>query len=78
MGSSEARAKGRGQCIFLQGQSAKIINQGFIRILYKYLFLSGFSSLYDVIHGWRRDEWMDESQEKASRKMTTMSLTICN
>jgi len=25
-----------------------------------YLFLPGFSSLYDAIHGWIRDEWMDE------------------
>jgi hypothetical protein len=27
-----------------------------------YLFISGFSSLYDAIHGWmmgRTDEWMD-------------------
>ncbi len=34
-----------------------------------YLFLSGFSSLYDAIHGW---------MEKASRKTTTTSFTICN
>ncbi len=37
-----------------------------------YLFLPGFSSLYDAIHG--QDGWM----EKASRKMTTTSFTICN
>jgi hypothetical protein len=40
-----------------------------------YLFLPGFSSLYDAIHGWmtgRMDGWM----EKASR--TTTSFTICN
>jgi hypothetical protein len=39
------------------------------------LFLPGFSSLYDAIHGWmtgRMDGW------KASRKMTTTSFTICN
>ncbi len=33
-----------------------------------YLFLSRFSSLYDAIHGW---------MEKASRKTSTMSFTIC-
>jgi hypothetical protein len=41
-----------------------------------------FFSLYDAIHGWiigRMDGWMDESRdEKASRKMTTTSFTICN
>jgi hypothetical protein len=38
-----------------------------------YLFLPGFSSLYDAIHGWmtgRMDGW------KASRKTTTTSFTI--
>jgi hypothetical protein len=25
-----------------------------------YLFLSGFSSLYDAIHEWMTDGWMDE------------------
>ncbi len=38
-----------------------------------------FSSMYDVIHGWMTgwtDGWMDGW--KASRKMTTMSFTICN
>jgi hypothetical protein len=42
-----------------------------------YLFLSGFSSLYDAIHGWmtrRIDGWM----KKASLKTTTISFTICN
>ncbi len=47
-----------------------------------YLFLPGFSSLYDVIHGWMTgwmDGWMDEScDEKASQKMTMTSFTICN
>jgi hypothetical protein len=46
-----------------------------------YLFLPGFSSLYDAIHGWmtgQMDGWMDGSHEKASRKTTTMSFTICN
>jgi hypothetical protein len=39
-----------------------------------YLFLLGFSSLYDAIHGW-----MDGSNdEKNSRKTTTTSFTICN
>ncbi len=40
-----------------------------------YLFLPGFSSLYDAIHGWMTGE-MDGW--KASRKMTTTSFTICN
>jgi hypothetical protein len=42
-----------------------------------YLFLSGFSSLYEAIHGWmmgRMDRWM----EKVSQKTTTTSFTICN
>ncbi len=47
-----------------------------------YLFMPRFFSLYDAIHGWiigRMDGWMDESRdEKASRKMTTTSFTICN
>ncbi len=41
------------------------------------LFLSGFFSLYDAIHGWmteRMNGWI----EKASRKTTTTSFTICN
>jgi hypothetical protein len=41
------------------------------------LFLLGFSSLYDAIHGWmmrRMDGWM----EKASWKTTTTSFTIFN
>jgi hypothetical protein len=41
-----------------------------------YLFLPGFFSLYDAIHGWmtrQMDGWMDGSREKASRKMTTTS-----
>jgi hypothetical protein len=46
------------------------------------LFLPRYSSLYDAIHGWmtrRTNGWMDESRdEKASRKTTTMSFTICN
>jgi hypothetical protein len=32
-----------------------------------YLFLPGFSSLYDAIHGWmmgRTDGWMDEKLHK--------------
>ncbi len=40
-----------------------------------YLFLPGFSSLYDAKHGWmmgRMDEW------KASRKTATTSFTMCN
>jgi hypothetical protein len=45
-------------------------------------FCQGFFSLYDAIHGWmtgRADGWMDGSRdEKASRKMTTTSFTICN
>jgi hypothetical protein len=28
--------------------------------------------------GWMDGGWMDESREKASRKMTTTSFTICN
>jgi hypothetical protein len=40
-----------------------------------YLFLPGFSSLYDAIHGWMMG-WMDGW--KASRKTTTRSFTICN
>jgi hypothetical protein len=40
-----------------------------------YLFLPGFSSLYDAIHGWMTG-WMDGW--KASRKRTTTSFTICN
>ncbi len=42
-----------------------------------YLFLSGFSSLYDVIHGWMMG-WMDRWMKKASWKTTTTSFTICN
>jgi hypothetical protein len=34
-----------------------------------YLFMLGFSALYDAIHGW---------MEKTSRKTTTTSFTICN
>ncbi len=40
-----------------------------------YLFLPGFSFLYDAIHGWmtgQMDGWKD------SRKMTMTSFTICN
>jgi hypothetical protein len=37
-----------------------------------YLFLSGFSSLYDAIHGWMM-RWMDGWMKKASRKTTTTS-----
>jgi hypothetical protein len=40
-----------------------------------YVFLPGFSSLYDAIHGWmtgQMDGW------KASRKTTMTSFTICN
>ncbi len=46
-----------------------------------YLFLSGFSSLYDAIHGWmtgRMDGWMDGSPQKASPNTTTTSFIICN
>jgi hypothetical protein len=46
-----------------------------------YLFLSGFFSLYDAIHGWMTgwmDDGMDGWMEKTSRKTTTTSFTICN
>ncbi len=39
-----------------------------------YLFLPGFSSLYDAIHGWMTG-WMDGW--KTSWKTTTTSFTIC-
>jgi hypothetical protein len=39
-----------------------------------YLFLPGFSSLYDAIHAMI--EWIDGW--KASRKTTMTSFTICN
>jgi hypothetical protein len=49
-----------------------------------YLFLPGYSSLYDAIHGWMTgqmdgwmDGWMDGSCEKTSQKTTTTSFTIC-
>jgi hypothetical protein len=42
-----------------------------------YLFLSGFSSLYDGIHGWMT-RWMGGWMKKASLKTTTTSFTICN
>jgi nitrate reductase alpha subunit len=42
-----------------------------------YLFLSGFSSLYDCIHGWMTGQ-MDGWMKKASRKTNTTSFTICN
>jgi hypothetical protein len=37
-----------------------------------YLFLPGFSSLYDAIHGWMTG-WMDRKSFR-----TTTSFTICN
>jgi hypothetical protein len=40
-----------------------------------YLFLPGFSFLYDVIHGWMT-RWMDGRDEKASRKTITTSFNI--
>ncbi len=40
-----------------------------------YLFLPGFSALYDAIHGWMTG-WMDGW--KASWTTTTTSFTICN
>jgi len=46
-----------------------------------HLFLPGFSSLYDAIHGWmtrRMDEWTGHMVKKASLKMTTTFFTICN
>jgi len=46
-----------------------------------YLFLPGFSSLYDAIHGWmmgQTDGWTSHVMKKASQKTTTTSFTICN
>jgi hypothetical protein len=46
-----------------------------------YLFLPGFCSLYDVIHGWmtgQTDGWTGHVMKKASLKTTTTSFTICN
>jgi hypothetical protein len=43
------------------------------------IYLLGFPSLYDAIHGWmtgRTDGRMDMSHEKASRKTTTTSFTL--
>jgi hypothetical protein len=42
-----------------------------------YLFLSGFSSMYDAIHGWMT-RWMDGWMKKASQKTTRTSFTTCN
>jgi hypothetical protein len=40
-----------------------------------YLFLPGFSSLYDAIHGWMT-RWMDGWMEKASQKTITTSFSL--
>jgi hypothetical protein len=45
------------------------------------LFLPGFSSLHDDIHGWmtrRMDGWTGHVMKKVSRKMTTTSFTVYN
>jgi hypothetical protein len=46
-----------------------------------YLFLPGFFSLYDAIHGWmtrRMNGWTGHVMKKTSRKTTTTSFTIFN
>jgi hypothetical protein len=40
----------------------------------RYLFLPGFSSLYDAIHEWM----MGRMDGKLHKKTTMMSFTICN